>query len=173
MTPLTTIHPRLHIGDDSDATALLRTVRRGTGPWQVEPAEDWHIIHAAKTPWHATMAGYPQGSAAPEDSPERWWADRPRRTALNLVDSPHQLEELVLPILDHAAKRISQHLATGGRVLVHCNMGHSRSPATALWWMHRTLPHETCEDQSQQLLANYPDARLDTGIGNLVRRAWK
>jgi hypothetical protein len=113
MTPLPSIHPLLNIGTDEDAMRLLRTVRHGTpgdpGDWHQEPVEGWALIHAAKSPWHINLLGY-TGGPAPVGHPERWWADREHRTFLNLVDSPSQLPELVIPVLDHAAEQISTYI---------------------------------------------------------------
>jgi hypothetical protein len=174
MTPLHTVHPAVHIGDDSDAAILLRTRRHGhpPGPWTIEPADGWAILHCAKTPWHADLVGYDHGRAAPQDSPERWWADRPRRTALNLVDSHQQLPELVLPILDHGAALITQWIDRQLSVLVHCNIGMSRSPAVVLWWSHRADPTQTYDEALDGLKTDHPFTRTDTAIGRLVRDAW-
>ncbi len=176
MTPLQHIHPNLYIGDDTDARAHIRQVRVPGCPWRETVTEGWAILHAAKSPWHADMVGYHNG-AAPAESPERWVAQRERRMALNLVDAaptpPHT--QTVLDILSQAAEFISVALIINDNVLVHCNMGLSRSPACVLWWMNQdgSYPYPTFEDAMNTLLLDHPYVKQDSGIIQLVRDNWR
>lgn len=96
--------------------------------------EGFAALHCAKDPWHRQMVGYDTRSAP--EGPERLVARRGNRMALNMVDAPSAEffdEEMVQAGLDF----ISERIVAGDRVLVHCNMGVSRSPSMALLWMHR------------------------------------
>lgn len=171
MTPLPNVHPLIYIGKDEDADRLLLTQRILGQGWQKNVAPGWAIVHAAKSPWHAEMAGYHSG-AAPADSPDRWWATRERRIALNLVDSPAQMAELVVPILDQGAHWICAHVDNGLSILVHCNAGLSRSPALVLWWMHRMVPDQSYEEALHELMTDHPYTKTDSGIMKLVKDQW-
>lgn len=171
MTPLHSVHPALHIGNDTDANRLLVNQRQVGHNWTLYPLPGWSIVHAAKSPWHVNMVGYHHG-AAPAESPERWVARRDRRLALNLVDAaptPGALSA-VLEILDTAASFITEQLNGGLSVLVHCNMGLSRSPATVLWYMRQTEPDY--DRALSQLLEDHPFTNVNSGIMQTVKAQW-
>lgn len=169
MTPMHNVHSSLHIGTDEDAQRLLRTTRHGPiTPWQQEVAPGWAIVHAAKSPWHTDLLSY--RGPAPLGHPEQWVAQRIRRTYLNLVDAPTQMPELVLPILDRAVAQIEQYLTDGLSVLVHCNMGLSRSPAVVMWWQRQH--HSSYDNALAEVVADHPYTRVDSGIMRLVRERW-
>lgn len=175
MTPLPHVHPAMHIGDDSDAHRLL-LVQRQIGlltrqGWQASVAPGWAVVHAAKSPWHREMVGYADKSAPA--GPEQYVARRDRRLALNLVDMPEQSPALVVPILDAAASFVQEQVDAGMSVLVHCNMGLSRSPATVLWWMHHADPEQPHDEALAELLADHPYARTDSGIMRMVGEQWR
>ncbi len=175
MTPLPHIHPDIYIGDDSDAHRVLVTQRvLGKTSWVQTPLPNWAIVHAAKSPWHVDMVGYHGIPAAPAASTERWYARRGRRLALNLIDAAPTPQHIptVLSILDEAASHITESIASDLSVLVHCNMGLSRSPATVLWWLHRSDPSQIYQEALTRLLADHPYARQDSGIMTLVRNSW-
>lgn len=174
MTPLPHVHPALHIGNDNDANRLLvnqRTV--DSAQWQQYPLPGWSIVHTAKSPWHADMVGYHSG-AAPAESPERWVTRRDRRLALNMIDAaptPQHLPTLVT-MLDTASAFVTESVDSGLSVLVHCNMGLSRSPATTLWWMHRAVPEQPYDEALAELLKDHPFVRQDSGIMQTVKDLW-
>lgn len=172
MTPLKHIHERLYIGNDEDALRILRTKAKAGSikTWQ-EPDEGWAIVHAAKSPWHTALLNYT--GPAPISHPERWYAQRDRRTFLNLVDSPSQLAQLVLPILDYGIGKIDEYVDQGLKVLIHCNMGLSRSPAVVMWWRRGTegsLPD--FKTARSELAEDHPYVKWDSGIMKLVQENW-
>ena len=170
MTPLPSIHPAICIGSDTDAHILYQFQRSAGHHWRRTPAPGWAIVHAAKSPWHRDMVGYQERAAPP--GPEQYVARRDRRMALNLVDMDRQDPKLILPVLNQASDFITEMVDEGLSVLVHCNMGLSRSPATVLWWMHLTVPEQPHEEALAALLADHPFTRRDSGIMALVREQW-
>jgi hypothetical protein len=93
----------------------------------------WLVIHACKEPYHRQALGY-TGRAASKDHPEYLVAKRDNRLILNLVDAA---DPAYIPdeIMDTAIVEIHAALARAQRVFVHCNQGHSRSPAIAMLYL--------------------------------------
>lgn len=123
--------------------------------------DGWHVITAARDPWHRDALGYYGQRGAPKDSPEYLIAHRPNRTILNLVDvaDPAYIRD---EIIDVALGTIDMHLAAGEKVLIHCNEGKSRAPTIAMLWMTKNgLLNSGDENWEADILpmfeSKYPD----------------
>ena len=95
------------------------------------------FIRGKDYPWHRQMVGY-KTKSAPE-GPERLFARRGNHMALNLIDvrqlGPGGHAYAPAEVFRVAFEFISERMASGDHVLVHCNKGESRSPTIALLWM--------------------------------------
>lgn len=74
------------------------------------------------------------GRAAPKDHPEYLIAKRDKRLILNLVDAPNP-DYIPKVIIDTAIEYIHEGLSNSQKVLVHCNLGESRSPSIGLLYL--------------------------------------
>lgn len=115
------IYPNLFIGIADDYE------------FKVKEQEGWSVVHACKEPYHRRELGY-TSRAAPKDHPEYLIAKRENRLILNLVDAPNPAY-IPKEIVDAALEFIRKELNDGRKVLVHCNLGESRSPSIGLLYL--------------------------------------
>ncbi len=115
------IHPNLYVGTADDYE------------FQVKGQSDWMVVHACKEPYHRQELGY-TARGAPKGHPEYLIARRGNRLILNLVDAP---DPAYIPkeIIDAALEFIQNGLRESYKVLVHCNLGESRSPSIGLLYL--------------------------------------
>ena len=96
------------------------------------------ILHCARDPWFSAAAGLPHVRNvdffhAKQTGP-LFVRQSYNELALNMVDAAdprYFCDEMVNAGLDF----ITERMAEGDAVLVHCNMGISRSPSMAFLWM--------------------------------------
>ncbi|MBN8656243.1 MAG: dual specificity protein phosphatase family protein [Anaerolineae bacterium] len=115
------IYPNLFIGSEQDYE------------FGVKGNPGWVIVHACKYPYHKKELGY-TGRAAPNTHPEYLIARREGRLILNLVDAPNPMY-IPKEIIDAAIEYIHENLNNSKKVLVHCNLGESRSPSIGLLYL--------------------------------------
>lgn len=113
------IEPNLFVGGEADE----RQTRNQPG---------WFFIHACKEPYHRQALGY-TGRAASNQHPEYLIARREGRIILNLVDVD-KVDYIAPQIVDAALEAIDTNLPTQN-ILLHCNLGQSRSPTIALLYL--------------------------------------
>lgn len=110
------IYPNLFIGDESDCFYDNR--------------EDLALIHACKSPCHQSILGYQWN--LPQDHPHYLVYGKGNHLFLNMIDPPQPLFKPILFIksLDFIKAHISRR-----KVLIHCNLGKSRSASIALLYL--------------------------------------
>jgi len=155
------VHPNLFVGSQDDYEMLRSDF------------VSWLVIHACKEPYHRQALGY-TGRAAAKDHPEYLIARRDNRLILNLVDADNPA---YIPdeIMDAAIAEIHEALARGQRVFVHCNQGHSRSPAIAMLYLGThtdVLPQSSFEAAYTAFAAIYPPFAPAGGTLGFLRRRW-
>lgn len=134
-------------------------------------ADGWSIVHACKEPYHRNLLGY-TGRGAPKGHPEYLLARRENRLFLNIVDveSP---DYIAREIIDAALSFIKEALSNGGKCLVHCNQGESRSPSIGLLHLavNNLLPKDfaKAEDEFRKL---YPPYNPKNGIRSFIINHW-
>ena len=141
--------------------------------FDVKGKPDWMVVHACKEPYHRRVLGY-TSRGAPKDHPEYLIAKRTNRLILNLVDSPDP-NYIPKEIIDVAIDFIHEALGNSHRVLVHCNMGESRSPSIGLLYLAiytDKVPKEF-ETAEQAFREIYPNYRPGTGIRDFLLRNWE
>jgi len=154
------IYPNLWIGTENDYES------------DVKGKPDWIVVHACKEPYHRQLLGY-TSRGAPKDHPEYLMAIRGNRLYLNLVDAPNPAF-FDKSIIDAALDFIHQGLLDKKNVLVHCNLGESRSPCIGLLYLAaytEKLPRkfETAEQTFRQI---YPNYNPGAGMRGFVMQNW-
>jgi hypothetical protein len=155
------IFPGLHVGNQDD---YERVVKHQDG---------WRIVHACKEPYHRRELRY-STRGAPKNHPEYLIAPRGHRLILNFVDAPDPAY-IRKEIVDAALDFIAEGLRSGQKVLVHCNLGESRSPAIGLLYLAAstgTIPTGSLEEAESAFLKIYPGYRPGTGIRGFLAQHW-
>lgn len=132
----------------------------------------WFVIHACKEPYHRQTLGY-KGQGAPKHHPEYLIARRPGRLILNLVDVA-DVNYIPREIIDAALAAIHQNIASS-KVLVHCNLGQSRSPAIAFLYLAKFSDLFGAQDYAgalRQFQELYPPFAPAKGVADYVRLNW-
>jgi predicted protein tyrosine phosphatase len=139
----------------------------------VKEKPGWMIVHACKEPYHRQLLGYTT-RGAPKDHPEYLMARRGNRLYLNLVDAPNP-DFFDKRIIDAALGFIDEGLENKNKVLVHCNLGESRSPSIGMLYLaSRTeqLPKSFSEAEIA-FRKIYPDYNPSVGIREFIRQNWQ
>jgi predicted protein tyrosine phosphatase len=153
------IYPNLFIGTEQDYE------------YQVKGKPDWMVVHACKEPYHRRELGY-TSRGAPKDHPEYLIARRGNRLILNLVDAPdpnYIPKEIIDSALDFIREGLSSH-----KILVHCNLGESRSPSIGMLYLAINtdkLPKEfpAAEQSFRRIYASYNPS---SGMRGFLAKNW-
>ena len=159
---MTEVHPKLYVGW---SYAYENAVRH---------LDDWYVVHACKEPYHRNAVGY-EGGDPPPDHFERLFARRGNRLMLNLVDAAASID-IPRAVFDAALDFIHEGLTAGRHVLVHCEMGISRSPSIALLYLARytgRIAVGTFQEAEPLFAAIYPDYNPGPAIRLFMTRHWK
>jgi len=150
------IHKNLFIGTDADCF--------------YDDREDYAVIHACKDPCHKKGVGY-RGRLSPTHN--YLISEDGTHLYLNIVDSDIIFPEYADPIFIKAIEFIEKYISVK-KVLVHCNLGQSRSPAISLIYLakHRIISSSSYEDGLSDFLKIYPQYSPGIGIQNYLRSAW-
>lgn len=156
------IYPNLFIGNQNDYD------------FQVQHEAGWCVVHACKEPYHRRALGYKK-MGAPKDHPEYLIARRENRLILNLVDAD---DPAYIPkeIIDAALEFISASLASGKRVLVHCNEGCSRSACIGLLYLAKNtneLPKGDFLIAEAAYRSIYPPYNPKNGMRGFMSVNWR
>ena len=132
--------------------------------------KDFAIVHACKFPCHRDAVGKVQ----PGDEHYLSFAHG-RHLYLNIIDPPTPLFRK--EIFETALEFMERKLSAGMNVLVHCNVGESRSPSIALLYMARQGVEDLAEDYRTAASVfkekYYPAYRPNTGIQQYLEENWE
>jgi len=159
----------LNVGNQVDYVELASKIERDPAL-----AEQWSIVHAAKEPHHREMLGY-TGRAAPKDHAEYLFGYRGNRLVLNLVDVDDPAYVNV-SVIDAAVDFIHLHINEKRNVLVHCNVGQSRSPTIAMLYLtsQGLLPPADFEFAEAEFKRSYyPNYAPARGMREFARSNWQ
>jgi hypothetical protein len=133
----------------------------------------WFVVHACNEPYHRRAVGYTTKNA-PKDHHEYRLAFRRGSLSLNLEDVEDV--DLIAPeIIEAALNAIHENIASY-KVLVHCNLGRSRSPTIAMLYLRRHtdilggLDYRTAVRFFRTLYPPYAPAK---GIADYARTNWE
>lgn len=152
------IWPALHIGTERDYEQDIRH------------REGWSIVHACKEPYHRGALGY-RTPIAPLEHPEHHVARRGHRLMLNLLDEPDALS-VAQNLIDAALDFTDEQLKAGRKVLIHCNLGTSRSPTVGLLYLLSRTSHfrsGTFEEIEARFRYLYPIYSPSLGMYDFAR----
>lgn len=155
------VYPGLFVGNERDYES------------SVAGKKGWAVVHACREPYHRQALGY-SGRATRKNHPEYLVARRGNRLILNMidVDNPTFFSK---QMIDQALDFIDEALKKGLKVLVHCNLGESRSPSIALLYMAarlHVLSIESFEATEAQFRTLYPNYNPSLGIREHLRQNW-
>jgi predicted protein tyrosine phosphatase len=165
------VFPNLYCGNDQDWLNLEKAFINST--FVDQPTQNWAVVHAAKEPNHRQFVGY-TGRGCPKESPEYLYAERGNRLALNIVDAPKP-EFFDKSMIDKALDFIERKLGEGLKVLVHCNVGESRSASICLLYLiaHGIVKGDTLEDCEAIFMNIYPEYHPGAGIRGFMKEHWR
>lgn len=154
------IYPNLWIGSERDFEN------------EVNNKLDWYVVHACKEPYHRQLLGY-TGRGAPKEHPEYLLARRNNRLYLNLVDAPSAIF-FDKSIIDAALEFIHEGLANNKKVLVHCNLGESRSPSIGFLYLaiYTNMLPKTFLEAELDFIKIYPNYNPGNGIRGFMLNNW-
>ena len=140
--------------------------------FQVKGKPDWLTVHACKEPYHRQALGY-RSNGAPKDHPEYLIASRKNPLIQNLVDAPNPAY-ISREIIDAALEFIHAGLRNSCKVLVHCNLGESRSPGIGMLYLSiytDILPKEflPAEKKFREI---YPPYNPGAGMRGFLVKNW-
>lgn len=133
---------------------------------------EWAILHACKEPHHRAYVGY-KGQSAPE-GPEKLWARRDKRLALNMVDAPDP-KYFPKVMVDAGLAFIDEQvplLEGSDQLLIACNRGESRAPTMGMLWLAPSLPEEF-EAAETEYLRLCPAYKPGLGMREFARIHWR
>ena len=133
--------------------------------------DDWAVIHACKSPCHQRALGY-KGSL-PEDHPNYLIYECENHLFLNMIDPPKKIlfkPPLFVASLDFIEKHISKR-----KVLIHYNLGFSRSPSIALLYLAKrakVINGESYRKATQNFVRLFPHYQPSGGIAYYLDIHW-
>jgi len=132
--------------------------------------DDWAVIHACKSPCHQRALGY-KGNL-PRNHPNYLVYENGNHLFLNMIDpsEPLFMPPLFVAALDFIEKHISKR-----KVLIHCNLGFSRSPSIALLYLAKrakVISGERYRKATQDFVKLFPNYQPGRGIALYLDIHW-
>ena len=138
-----------------------------------ENRENWAVVHACKDPCHKAAVGY-KGNLH-RTHPNYLILENGSHLFLNMVDMNMPLaHEFTEPIVTTALNFIENHITTKN-VLVHCNLGQSRSPALVMLYLakrQKSIRNSSFEDAKEDFTKLFPNCQLGSGIETYLTDFW-
>src|SRR4030042_3899422 len=149
----------LYVGDENDCFYDIR--------------DDWVVIHACKTPCHQKAVGY-RGSLPPTH-PNYLEKEELSHLYLNMVDMVQPLKHIYTgPMINKAMNFIKKNIPTK-KILIHCNLGLSRSPALALIYLTKIAMTINAQDYitaKNEFMKLYPRYQPGSGLDYYLTNQW-
>ena len=132
--------------------------------------EDWAVIHACKSPCHQRALGY-KGNL-PKNHPNYLIYENGNHLFLNMIDpsEPLFMPPLFIASLDFIEKHIPKR-----KVLIHCNLGLSRSPSIALLFLAKrvkVINGESYRKAAQDFVKLFTNYQPGRGIALYLGSHW-
>ncbi len=155
------VHPNLFIG--SEAECPFGSSGRVAG-------EALAVVHACKSPCHQKAVGY-RGSL-PRAHPHYLVLEVENDLFLNMIDPDTPL--FMPPLFERSLDFVEKHISAR-KVLIHCNLGLSRSPSLALLYMAKrakAISDDSYSAAKKQFLSTFPHYQPGLGIQTYLSRNW-
>jgi len=155
------VHHNLLIGSEGDCPFASSGRFAGEG---------LAVVHACKSPCHQKAVGY-RGSLR-HDHPHYLVLEARNDMFLNMID-PH-VPLFMPPLFERSLDFIEEHISTR-EVLIHCNLGESRSPSLALLYLAKrakVLSDDSYGAAMKQFLSVFPHYQPGLGIQLYLSRNW-
>ena len=155
------VHPNLFVGSERDCPFATRGRLA---------ADELAVVHACKSPCHQKAVGY-RGSLPP-DHPHYLVLERGNDLFLNMIDPERPL--FMPPLFERSLAFIEKHIKIR-KVLIHCNLGNSRSPSLALLYMAKRAKVNSDESYPaavQDFRSVFPGYQPGLGIQIYLSRNW-
>lgn len=137
---------------------------------------DWAIVHACKDPSHKELVGY--SGNLPPSHPDYSLKEVDNRLALNIVDMPNfsiNYAEHHKNIFIYTIDFIDRKISKGENVLIHCNLGESRSPSIAMIYLASKgfFDYKNFLETEKEFKLLYPKYNPKGGIRGNIEYAWR
>lgn len=153
------INDKIHIGDNYSCF--------------YEDKDGWAVIHACKSPCHQKAVGY-NGSLSP-NHPNYLIKECGNHLYLNMVDMNKLMHQFTEPIIKKAMGFMKDKVENNN-ILIHCNVGLSRSPALALVFLAKVseeISNDSYDNAKKDFIKLYPSYQPGMGVDNYLREHWK
>ena len=132
--------------------------------------DDWAVVHACKSPCHQRALGY-KGNLD-KNHPNYLVYENGNHLFLNMIDptEPLFMPPLFVASLDFVEKHISKR-----KVLIHCNLGLSRSPSIALLYLAKRakiINGESYRKATQDFVKSFHQYQPRRGIALYLGIHW-
>jgi hypothetical protein len=150
------VHKNLFVGDLQDC----------------QSASDFSIVHACKDPCHKIGVGY-QGNLSP-NHPNYLIKESSENLYLNLVDMNKISPKYTNEPINKSILFIQRKLKEGKKVLIHCNIGQSRSCSIAMVYLARNdiISKESFDLALTDFIKLYSNTNLGIGFRNYLSQNW-
>jgi protein-tyrosine phosphatase len=151
------VHNNLFVGDLNDC----------------QTAQDMAVVHACKTPCHQNAVGYTK--ALPQSHPNYLIKEEENNLYLNLVDMNRILPQYTDEPIKSALNFIKPRLNNNVKVLIHCNLGQSRSCSIAIIFLAREgiIENDSYANALNKFRRLYPNVNLGMGFHNYLNSNWE
>ena len=153
------LHENLFVGDGNDCF--------------YEDKPDWVVVHACKHPCHQRAVGY--SGNLNRLHPNYLILSKENHLYLNMVDMSMPLShEFTLPIISTTLDFIEKNIGSK-KVLIHCNLGRSRSPALALLFLAKrknVISNKGYQNAKEDFVKIFPSYQPGKGIESYLIDYW-
>ncbi|VVB82724.1 Dual specificity phosphatase, catalytic domain [uncultured archaeon] len=154
---ITKINERICIGDNSSCFCGDK--------------DGWVVIHACKIPCHQMAVGY-KGSL-PKNHQNYLIKEDEKNLYLNMIDNDIWSPQFIAPMIKRYVEFMKKNIKNN--VLIHCNVGLSRSPALALIFLakiSKEISNDSYDDAKNDFLKLYPAYKPGYGVDDYLRKYW-
>lgn len=129
------------------------------------------FVQACKEPSHRELVGY--SKHLKPNHPEYLYAEKENRFAINIVDSD-KAKYFSIPLFQAPVAFINNHLEKGRKILIHCNLGESRSPSIALFYLALigVIKKSSYSEATKDFSDYYPKYKPNKGIKTFLENNW-
>jgi len=133
---------------------------------------DWAVVHACKDPCHKIAVNY-TGNLN-KTHPNYLICETGNHLFLNLVDMAALSNEYTEPIIFASLNFIEKNISSKN-ILIHCNIGRSRSPALALLFLAKrknVISNESYQKAKEEFNRIFPNYMPGRGIETYLYTYW-